>query len=193
MKVHPEALADPTVSILDNISHWSHGQIVGESVDVAVGSADSKRHKKRMQIAKEAGNGWAIDTSPESAAVHEMLEIVRQWPGCAVGMEDFIIRQYNQDRDFLAPVRIMAGMDYALWKIGIQAFRQQPSEAKGAVTDQRLKAWGFYKAAGGENHARDADRHVLTFLRKTKDPGKGNFRRHIAWPHIYNESGKVRE
>jgi hypothetical protein len=190
MQVHPDALVDPKVSILENITHWSHGQIVGESVDVAVGSANPKVHQRREQIARMAGNGWAIDSSPESAAVQEMLEVVKMWPGCAVGMEDFIVRQFNQDRDFLAPVRIMAAMDYALWKIGIQAFRQQPSEAKGAVTDQRLKLWGFYESAGGLNHARDADRHVLTFLRKMKDPNKGKFRRQMAWPHIYKEMRK---
>lgn len=187
MKVHPDALVLPNVSILDNINHWAHGQVVGESVDVAVGSAYTSVHEHRKRIAKMAGNGWAIDTTPESAAVHELLEIVRQWPGCAVVMEDFIVRQFNQDRDFLAPVRIMAALDYALWKMNVQAFRQQPSEAKGAVTDARLKVWGYYSSEGGLNHARDADRHAITFLRKLKDPNKGAFRRAMAWPHIYKE------
>lgn len=189
MKVHPDALSDPQVNILDNIDHWANGQIVGESIDVAVGSQYTKVHEARKLVAKFAGTGFLTDSSPESAAVHEMMEVVRQWPGCAVVMEDFIVRQFNQDRDFLAPVRIMAGMDYALWRMGSQAFRQQPSEAKGAVTDDRLKRWGFYKREGGANHARDADRHSITFLRKMKDPNKGSFRRHMAWPHIFKEEG----
>lgn len=179
MKVHPDALSNPNVSILENIDHWSHGQIVGEAVDLADYTARQKR------VGRSAGAGFAMDSSPESAAVQEMLDLVRQWPGCAVGMEDFIIRQFQTDRDFLAPVRIIAAMDYALWKMGTQAFRQQPSEAKAAVSDDRLRMWGFYEREGGMNHARDADRHNITFMRKMKDPNKGHARRKLAWPHIY--------
>lgn len=189
MKVHPDALTLPNVSILDNVTHWAHGQIVGELVDVAVGQSDVTKLALRDRVGKAAGNGFAIDSSPECAAVQEMIELVKQWPGCAVVMEDFIVQQFNQDRDFLSPVRIMAGMDYALWKMGVQAFRQLPSE-KGTASDQRLKLWGFYESKGGMQHARDADRHALVFLRKLKDPNKGRFRREMAWPHIFKEQSR---
>ena len=185
IKVHPDALVLPDISILENVEHWSYGQIACESVDAKVESADSARARHRAVVSRLAGNGFTVDSSPECAAIQEMVELVRQWPGCAVVMEDFIIRQMNMSRDFLAPVRIMAGMDYALWKMGTQAYRQQPSEAKTAVTDARLKAWGFYRSDGAERHARDATRHALVFLRKCKDISKGEGRRKLAWPHIY--------
>lgn len=102
-----------------------------------------------------------------------------------MGTEDFIIRQSNQSREFLSPVRIMAAFDYACWRYGIQPFRQQPSEAKTAITDNRLKLWGLYTPGHEVRHARDADRHVLTFYRKCKDMSKGAARRRAIWPHIY--------
>jgi hypothetical protein len=185
IKVHPDALEDPDISILDNIQHWAHGQIATELVDDNIGSSHPTIHKERKRISRMAGNGWAKDTTSESAAVHEMLQIVKQWPGCAVGMEDFIVRQFNQSYEFLSPVRLTAALDYALWLMGIQSYRQQPSEAKSTVTDERLKLWGFYEKSGAQVHARDADRHCLTFLRKCKDPLKGPARRRLAWPHIY--------
>lgn len=185
MQVHPDALSDPDISILDNIKHWAHGQIETELASDDIGSAHPRIHKARKLIHKTCGAGWAVDDSSEAYAVEQMLDVVRQWPGCAVGSEDFIVRQFNQGRDFLSPVRLKAALDYALWRMGIQQFRQQPSEAKSTVTDERLKAWGFYDAKGALRHARDADRHVITFLRKCKDPLKGAARRRLAWPHIY--------
>lgn len=188
MRVHPDALQLPNVSILENVLHWAHGQIVSDPVDFeAVGSPNPKRQKEMELISRAAGNGWVVDTSTESHAVHQMVDLVRQWPGAAVVIEDFIVRQFNSGRDFLAPVRLTAGLEYGLWKVGIQPFRQQPSEAKSAITDQRLKQWGFYSSRGGLNHARDADRHNLTFLRKCKDGQKGQTRRRLTWPHIYDK------
>jgi hypothetical protein len=182
MQCHPEALVDPEISILDNITHWSHGELVGE-LDEGLPAYQLKK-----KISKTSGNGFAIDTSFESAMVQQMLDLVMNWPGCVVIQEDFIVQQFNQSRDFLAPVRIIAAMDYALWRNGIQAFRQLPSEKSGA-TDARLKAWGFYST--GSDHQRDGDRHNLVFFRKMKDMNKGRFRRHLAWPHIFNPAGEI--
>jgi len=186
MQCHPEALVDPDISILDNITHWSHGEFVGELDE------EMPAFKIKQKIAKQAGNGFAADTSYESAMVHEMIDLVQLWPGCAVILEEFIVQQFNQSRDFLAPVRIIAAMDYACWRIGIQPFKQLPSE-KSTASDARLKAWGFYQSEGGRRHARDGDRHNLVFFRKMKDMNKGRIRRHLAWPHIYDEKGDVRE
>lgn len=157
--IHPEALMDPEVKILDNVEHHTWGEIDARGPDAEV------------------------------ACVREEIEIVRGFPGSAVLMEDFILRMYSKGRDLLTPVRLNAMLDYALeTQLGVcVTHRQQPSEAKSVVTDARLKIWGFYTSAGGQEHARDADRHAILFLRKAKDPQRGALRRAVWWPHLYGE------
>lgn len=168
MTVHPESLSDPEVSILDNILYWTHGQ-------TDCGST-------KGNLGKEEHRG--ISTSGEAAGVAELVGLVRNWPGSAVVVEDFIVRQYNQSRDFLSPVRITAALSQWLWQQQREYFVQQPAYAKTTATDERLKSWGLYSSLGGLNHARDADRHAITFLRKCSQDEKFRAK---AFPHLYSE------
>lgn len=45
---------------------------------------------------------------------------------------------------------------------GIPHYNQMAQQAKGFVSDEKLKSWGFYKK--GHRHARDAMRHGIYFL-----------------------------
>lgn len=166
MRVHPESLSDPEVSILNNIQYWTHGQ-------TDCGST-------KGNLGKEEHRG--ISTTGEAAGVAELVGLVRHWPEACVVIEDFIVRQYNMSRDFLSPVRITAALSQWLWQQKRGYFVQQPAYAKTTVTDERLKDWGLYRSEGGLNHARDADRHAITFLRKCK--ADNEFRRK-AFPHLY--------
>jgi hypothetical protein len=153
MSVHPEALSEGDVSILQNILHWTHGQIVGD----------------------------------ENAQASEVLGIVDMFPGACVLIEDFILRTANAGREVLSPVRITAKIEYGLWLVGAVSYRQMPSEAKSVATDDRLKSWGFYERAGGLQHARDADRHALTWLRKSKQHA---WMRAACWPHLFGDGAE---
>lgn len=155
MSVHPDALIDPEVSIIDNLQYWTHGQ------------TDCGATKGNLGRSKHAG----ISTSGEAAGVAEIIGLLRAWPGAAVVIEDFIVRQFNQDRDFLAPVRITGAISQWLWQLSRDYYVQQPAFAKTTATDARLKQWGIYNQSGGLVHARDADRHAIVFLRQCKmDP-----------------------
>lgn len=177
MSVHPEALVNPDYPILSNIEHWAHGQI-------------DCGHRRGLPDVREIFDGegrleyseLAVNLEGECEGIKEMLELVDHWPGASVGLEDFILRTQNKSRDTVSPIRITAGFDYAMFERGYQTFRQQPSEAKGLATDERLKAWNLYERSGGMNHARDADRHSITWLRKMKQ--RRNLRE-AAWPHLY--------
>lgn len=46
---------------------------------------------------------------------------------------------------------------------------QSPSDAKGTITDKRLKLWGLWYP--GEPHRNDAMRHLLLWLRKEGQHG----------------------
>ena len=88
-------------------------------------------------------------------------------------VEDFILRQFTMARDLLAPVRVTAAFQYglrALRPANPRTYvRQQPSLAMRSVTDDRLKAWGFWAPLKGAPHGRDATRHAITRLRLLKE------------------------
>jgi hypothetical protein len=52
----------------------------------------------------------------------------------------------------------------------IPRYNQMASQAKGFVTDEKLKHWGFYRV--GLRHARDAIRHGCYFLLFAEELGK---------------------
>lgn len=149
MSVHPESLVSPDVSILENVTHWTHGQCTGD----------------------------------ENEQAAELLGIIEAFPGCCVLIEDFILQVKSGDRDLLAPVRITAKVEFGLFGVGgVPHFRQMPSEAMRVATDDRLKQWGFYQREGGLGHARDADRHALTWFRKCK---QHEWMRRQCWPYLF--------
>lgn len=105
---------------------------------------------------------------PEVSQAEEMLGLVKAWPGCKFGVEDFHLRQMAVD---LAPVRITAMFEMGLARDlpGRSYMKQQPSLAKTTVTDDRLREYGFWPALVGMEHARDAVKHNITWLRRAKE------------------------
>lgn len=150
MKVHPEALCRPRVSILRNIEHWSHGEVTG----------------------------------PEDRQTMEIMGIIEQWPGCCILIEDFILRKLLKSRELLSPVRLTAKLEYACFLSGItdRVFKQAGNHAMDTATNERLKRWGLYERAGGLEHARDADRHAITWLRECE---KTPWLRARCWPYLF--------
>jgi len=161
---HPDALVQTDLAVLDNIEHWSHGQFTGD----------------------------------EDKQVRQVMELVEAWPDAAIVLEGFTLRVKRMDDDLLAPVRINAKIEFGLqfWPgLGGQrnntpVFIQSPSLAMTTATDERLKQWGYYEREGGEQHARDADRHALTFLRRCKEGKRykeygGRCLREVAWPFLF--------
>ena len=96
--------------------------------------------------------------------------------GLATGCESFVPLKLNQDKDFLAPVRIRAGIDMELSKTrphgsdkignGVPLFVQSPSDAKAAFPNARLDALGMHTP--GPDHVDDAKRHCLLHIRRLK-------------------------
>lgn len=178
LQVHPQALADPEFKILPNIEHWSHGQI------------DSRKFEdgKQREIFDGAGRLEYTDLAAEHVfaecqVVDQLLEIFDAFPGAVPLVEDFIPQRLDKSRDFLSPVRITNLMDYGLYQRGFQSFRQMSSEATGPVSNDRLRSWGLYLADGLE-HARDADRHSIMWMRKCSTKRR---LREACWPHLYGE------
>jgi hypothetical protein len=160
MMVHPDALVDPNIQILANIEYWSHGQFGG----------------------------------PENKQAKQVVELVEAWPDAALVIERFTLRVLRMDDDLLSPVRITAKIEMALdlWP-GLGGQRNntpifyQPTSVLASIHDGRLREWGLYERAGGEVHARDADRHAIYFLRDAKGHKQAKQLREKAWPHLYDE------
>lgn len=62
----------------------------------------------------------------------------------------------------LPTVRLIGAIELLCHQHGLTLYWQTPSDAKGFITDDRLKTWKYYRA--GCPHAMDAVRHGLYFL-----------------------------
>lgn len=175
MVVHPEALVDPQVPILTNIEHRASGQIR------AIPAQTTPKGPKPLELALS-----------ERRCIRTLIgDVLSKWPGAALVIEDFLLRKKLMDRELLSPVRLTAALELAIEYegLGMTFHRQSPSDAKGTATDARMKEWGLYTRSGGMQHARDADRHSIVFLRRAK--ARGSIRGE-AWPHLYTPSGELR-
>lgn len=112
-------------------------------------------------------------TGNEYLQVDAMRVLAETWPGAALVVEDFILRRFDMSRNVLAPVRLNAAFRYEMsLPPERHVFLQQASTAKTTITDERLKAIGFWAQTEGLVHARDAIRHGLTFLKRLKSQPK---------------------
>lgn len=170
ISVHPESLTEPHADFLDNIFSHQHGQVDCGS---RRGNLDSSLHD-------------GISTDGEFSGVYDLSKFIESWPVAAVVIEDFSLRQLRMDRELLSPVRITSAIGYSMWVSGRDYHVQTAGDAKSICTDNRLKEWKMYDSTGGLQHARDADRHAILFLRKCK--AKPSFRAK-AFPHLYGERG----
>ena len=119
--------------------------------------------------------------------------------GLATGCESFIVRQMNMSQEFLAPVRIRAGIEFklsmtktfdqVLLGTGTQLYTQSPSDAMNVFTDARLKELRMYTP--GPDHIRDATRHCLLWIRKLSAKGQGFFEEAHGHDAAWFEAGKA--
>lgn len=162
MCVTPQVLVG-TKPIYKNIAHWACGEITGN----------------------------------ENQQTSECLQLFDVWDDAAVGIERFQLRQMAVE---LSPVRITSKIEYGLWLMekweaeederpmgrGRMVFKQDPSLAKNALTDDRQREWGLWEA--GKDHKRDAIKHCYTFLQRAQE--KPNMRAY-AWPHLFKKDGTL--
>lgn len=171
MRLDIEKMFDKTARAHECVTDWYHGEIdCGAMSGNVMNSAIAQGYDLGQPESGEHAGVWLMD---------RLIRSGRGVPGSAVVLEDFILRTATKGRDALSPVRINAALSQIIWeaKQVPMPTLQQPSEAKTTVTDERLKLWGFW--APGSRHARDADRHALTFIRKTRESRNLIFER---WP-----------
>lgn len=134
----------------------------------------------------------------EDQMASECLELYDMWEDAAIGIERFVIRKFLQHHEFLSPVRVRAKIEYGLWlaeKWSAEEeerepgrprhlFVQDPSLAKGTLTDDRQRMWRLWEP--GKDHKRDAIKHCYTFLARARAKPK---MRAYAWPLLFKNNG----
>lgn len=110
-----------------------------------------------------------IEGISENETVDLLLDVLEEYGCGVVVLEDFILRSSVKTRDLLSPVRINAAISYGLhsggW-VGVAVELQTATDAKGVLTDARLRRKGLW--VPGKDHANDAIRHMLLYLRRQK-------------------------
>jgi hypothetical protein len=128
----------------------------------------------------------------ELGGVEKMVEVTARFPKAVVLIESFTMQRFDQDDDFLYPVRVTAAYRYGIRALDIYDAEFQKPDERLTASNDRLKAWNLYVRKGGLEHARDADRHNIVWWRKRKSKiSKEVRKRHEWWPHIYGPGGEV--
>ena len=94
--------------------------------------------------------------------VHGLIETIEP---TQIVCEDYRVYSHKLDRHAFSKVptlRIIGGFEYGAWLSGIPIHYQMAFQAKGFVTDAKLKEWGLWQ--DGLRHSRDAIRHGIYFL-----------------------------
>ena len=170
--------------------------VLGYDPGVTTGWAALRLHLPALldggfsQLALASGGGrdpelLAWDTGVfrggDGAVADQMLGLVRgMWEEGEFGMgpdsdvmgiaqEGFILRMMSSDEDLLSPVRINAIFDYVCRGVPVPRRKQQPSDAKRVVTDQRLRAMNLWRS-GMVTHEVDALRHAVLLARALAEP-----------------------
>lgn len=135
-----------------------------EPAHVLVDTAMSEEH---------VGFGQIKCSPNETLGVRRLMREIENtdtiWGVDVLAVEDFILRGAikTTKREGLAPVRVIAAMQYALElsPVSAKVVMQSPSNAKGVITDTRLREWGLWLPGERHRHVRDAMRHCLLYLR----------------------------
>ena len=104
-------------------------------------------------------------TPTQFTGIHEIKKIIETHKPNMIICENYRIygwaTKQHQWAELHTPKLIGCIVCLAVLK-GVPIQFQMAVEGKGWVTDQKLKAWGFYER--GEKHARDAMRHACYYL-----------------------------
>lgn len=149
-----------------------------------------KNQPATSTIIKHYASGEITGEEPEQC--DQIAELIDAWADSAVVGEQFTIRKFLQNREFMAPERINACIRWHLHGYGRPLFTQTPEMAKSKWDDGRLKRTktnGSPWWVVGKDHARDGTRHAGLFIDRARAQPDLRGR---AWPHIFNLKGELR-
>lgn len=138
--------------------------------------ADFKAPKQLLVLDPGHTTGWALFLNGRLAAQGQALTEAKGWQEIddlfeyafptMVLYENYRVYAHKLERHSNSEVytlRLVGVIEYlSEVKYKVPFYNQMAHQAKGFVSDDKLKAWGMYKP--GMKHARDAVRHGCYFL-----------------------------
>lgn len=139
-------------------------------VQVGGGSLEVEEHGEISCAFDEFGSDGVLELADEAS--HWFAQADADAARRVLVIEDFTLRHgvMLSGRSALSPVRVASGLVSVLLDrmLLLDAVRwQSASDAKGVITDERLKRMGLW--IKGKPHARDAVRHLVIAGRKIAD------------------------
>lgn len=110
-------------------------------------------------------HGQLATKGEENAAMQQVCRLIKRCPRASVVSEGFVLRTQVRGEEPLSPVRQSAVIKHYCWLADRNYFEQDPS-FKATANDAKLRNWRVYNKFGAGQHARDADRHAIMFLRR---------------------------
>lgn len=130
--------------------------LVEDEGGFAFGGGQVEGRYEAERFVREASMGWPMGLAGMG---HELTVIIERWDVRANTHQ-----LTNQDD----PRYIIGWVDGWCHHEGIPYHEQKPAQAKRFADDLKLQRLDWYLP--GRDHARDAARHLLTFLAKAKTP-----------------------
>jgi hypothetical protein len=162
--VHPDALEDQDYAILDNVLHWTCGEIRGDEF-------------RQVDQIIELYDAW------DDAACGSEDFILNQFRRDRTLLVPVRI---NARLDYWLAQRTLPARRRNVVNPPRELFVQTASLAMRTMPDAALREVGYWERTvmpSGLDHARDATRHALTFFRRAK---KDKGLRMRAWPHLFD-------
>lgn len=120
-------------------------------------------------------------TGSEDEQAFEVMCIAAEYQRSAMGIETFSPRKFSRDLTMYSPMRIRSKIEFGLWyeEVDRIVFKQSSSDAMTHLTNDRQRRHDLWIV--GQEHARDAVKHCVTFFATAHDKPRLRPR---AWPHI---------
>lgn len=147
--------------------------------------------QKIIAIGSKSWHHGQINCSDENAAFWQIGRLLNKAKDAAVITERFILAAQRSEKSdtLLAPVRLNSLIEHHLWRQGRPLFSQTTGVVKPAFRDDRMKHFKVYTSEGGLEHARDADKHLLYFIKRCLGKErKAQVLRELAWPYHFGSN-----
>lgn len=171
ISVHPDALTDPECFVMDNVTYFACGEFYGNEfmqVDQMIALAE------QWPGAALGVEHWVLYDSQKDRKDENLTSLVRINAAFRYGLHSRAVLREHYANRLGATMPALLGEEHLPIKRPIpEVFRQNAALGVHSMKEESLhisfyNGRSFYVLTRGSDHARDATRHALTFLKRLK-------------------------
>lgn len=171
ISVHPDALTDPECFVMDNVTFFACGEFYGNEfmqVDQMIALAEL------WPGAALGVEHWVLYDSQKDRKDENLTSLVRINAAFRYGLHSrAMLAQHYEDRCGATMPALLGDGGMPVKRPVPEVFRQTAALGVHSLKEELLKmatyqGKSFYILTRGSDHARDATRHALTFLKRLK-------------------------